>query len=188
VRVLCLNGGSSSLKFALYELDAGAHRLCAGAIEGIGTERGRLWARDGGGRPLTEAGGEFADSRAAVHAACAILETLRLPAPDAIGHRIVHGGSDHLFCYQLRTHVGALAAVLGGLDTLVFTGGIGERAAPVRWAACRGLAHLGIRLDMERNAEHAAVISAVDSACTVRVVPTDEELMIARHTRAVLQG
>ena len=93
-----------------------------------------------------------------------------------------------MFCYQLRKHVGGLAAVLGGLDTLVFTGGIGEHAAPVRSEVCRGLGHLGIRLDAERNEAHAAVISAADSACTVRVVPTDEDLMIARHTRAVLDG
>jgi acetate kinase len=91
-----------------------------------------------------------------------------------------------LFCYQLRKHIGALTAVLGGLDTLVFTGGIGERAAPVRWEVCRGLAYLGIDLDPQRNAVHADVISTPGSACTVRVVPTNEDLMIARHTRRVL--
>jgi len=92
-----------------------------------------------------------------------------------------------LFCYSVRKHVGALAAVLGGLDTLVFTGGIGEHAAPVREEICRGLEHLGIRLDARRNAAHAAVVSAAESRCTVRVVPTDEDLMIARHTRAALR-
>jgi len=56
----------------------------------------------------------------------------------------------------------------------------------VRWEVCSGLAHLGIRLDPERNARHGAIISADDSACTVRVIPTDEDLMIARHTRTVL--
>jgi len=79
-----------------------------------------------------------------------------------------------------------VAAVLGGLDTLVFTGGIGEHAAPVREEVCRGLDHLGIRLDPARNARHDAIIVADGAACTVRVVPTDEDLMIARHTRAVL--
>jgi len=92
-----------------------------------------------------------------------------------------------LFCYVLRKHIGALAAVLGGIDTLVFTGGIGERAAPVREEACRGLGHLGIRIDLERNMRHEAVISAQGSACTVRTVKTDEDLMIARHTRALLE-
>jgi acetate kinase len=91
-----------------------------------------------------------------------------------------------LFCYQLRKHIGAMTAVLGGLDTLVFTGGIGEHAAPVRWNVCRELAYLGIRLDAERNAAHAEIISAPESTCTVRVIPTNEDLMIARQTRALL--
>jgi acetate kinase len=91
-----------------------------------------------------------------------------------------------LFCHQLRKNVGALAAVLGGIDTLVFTGGIGEHAALVRWEACSGLEHLGIRLDRERNARRDPIISVEGSACTVRVVPTDEDLMIARHTRTLL--
>jgi acetate kinase len=91
-----------------------------------------------------------------------------------------------LFCYQLRKHIGALTAVLGGLDTLVFTGGIGERAAPVRWEVCQGLGYLGIDLDPQQNAVHAEVISTPQSACTVRVVPTNEDLMIARHTRMLL--
>jgi acetate kinase len=91
-----------------------------------------------------------------------------------------------LFCYQLRKHIAALTAVLGGLDTLVFTGGIGERAAPVRWEVCRGLAYLGIDLDPEKKAVHADVISTPGSACTVRVIPTNEDLMIARHTRTLL--
>ena len=385
MRILSLNGGSSSLKLGLYELGTTETRLAAGAVEGIGTERGRCWMRDAAGRSLDDAPGDFADSRVAVHAVFAVMETLRLPPLDAIGHRVVQGGPDRappervdarlvaalrrlvplaplhlaaeieaieavaarfpslpqavcfdtafhrrmpelaqrfplppalwdrgirrygfhglsyeyvvgtvgaaelgraviahlgngasmvavregqpldttmgftpsggfmmgtrsgdldpgvllhllvhegwdaaaleclvnreagllgvsgltsdmrtlleqraddpraalaveMFCYQLRKHVGALAAVLGGLDTLVFTGGIGERAAPVRCEVCEGLGHLGVRLDRGRNDAHAAVISASDSACTVRVVPTDEGLMIARHTRAVLGG
>jgi acetate kinase len=92
-----------------------------------------------------------------------------------------------LFCYLLRKHIGAFAAVLGGIDTLVFTGGIGERAAPVREETCRGLEHLGVHIDRERNARHDPVISAPGTACTVRVIPTDEDLMIARHTRALLE-
>ena len=85
-----------------------------------------------------------------------------------------------------RLAFGALAAVLGGIDTLVFTGGIGEHAAPVRWEACAGLEHLGIKIDRARNARHDPVVSAPGSSCTVRVVRTDEDLMIARHTRALL--
>jgi acetate kinase len=87
-----------------------------------------------------------------------------------------------LFCYQAKKFLGALAAALGGLGTLVFTGGIGEHAAPVRWRICEGLAFLGIRLDQDRNATHAPVISQEDGAVTVRVVRTDENQMIARHT------
>lgn len=91
-----------------------------------------------------------------------------------------------LFCYQLRKHIGAMAAVLGGLDTLVFTGGIGERAAAVREEVCTGLAYLGIRLDSHKNMADAEIISAPESACTVRVIRTNEDLMIARHTRKLL--
>lgn len=91
-----------------------------------------------------------------------------------------------MFCYQARKAIGALAAVLGGLDSLVFTGGIGERAAAVRGPICAGLEHLGIRIDPARNAEGAPVISADRSPCTVRVQATDEERMIARHTRRTL--
>jgi len=91
-----------------------------------------------------------------------------------------------LFCYQLCKHIGAMAAVLGGLDTLVFTGGIGEHAAPVRSEVCRKLTHLGIKLDDDKNVVDASIISVPGSACTVRVVPTNEDLMIARHTRTVI--
>ncbi len=88
-----------------------------------------------------------------------------------------------MFCYQVRKFIGAFAAALAGLDTLVFTGGIGERAAAVRSEICAGLGHLGVRLDERSNAGKAAVISGRKSACVVRVVETDEDLMIARHTR-----
>ena len=91
-----------------------------------------------------------------------------------------------MFCYQLRKTIGALTAVLGGLDTLVFTGGIGEQAASVRWDVCRGLAHPGIQLDSQQNDHHATVITSRESHCMVRVVPTNEDLMIARHTRTLL--
>ena len=93
-----------------------------------------------------------------------------------------------MFCYQLRKSIGAFAAALGGLDLLVFTGGIGERAAPVRWEACQGLEHLGLWLDHERNTGHADTVSRPDSRCMVRVIPTDEDLMIARHTLAALSS
>ncbi len=91
-----------------------------------------------------------------------------------------------MFCYHARKHLGALVAVLGGLDTLVFTGGIGERAAAVREAVCAGLDHLGIRIEPVRNRRHADTISTDESRCAVRVIPTDEDLMIARHTWRLL--
>jgi acetate kinase len=87
-----------------------------------------------------------------------------------------------LFCYQAKKYLGALAATLGGLDTLIFTGGIGENAAPVRWRICQDMEFLGIRLDASRNDANAPIISRSDSPASVRVMRTDEELMIARHT------
>lgn len=90
-----------------------------------------------------------------------------------------------LFCYGVRKAIGSLAAALGGLDTLVFTAGIGEHSAPVRAEVCAGLGHLGVALDAEANDRHAGVISTPESGCRVRVVPTDEEVVIARHTVSV---
>ena len=382
--ILCLNSGSSSLKFALYQLEAASETtLAEGSIERIGLPTGRLWVHAQTSGIAVDGPGAFHDHQAAVQAAFATMEQLQLPVPDAVGHRIVHGGADHIapeqvdselledlrrlvpyaplhlpaeiqgieavvarfpqlpqvacfdtafhrrmpelaqrfplprafwdegvrrygfhglsyeyiidqlgaqslgraviahlgngasmaavrngqpidttmgftptggfmmgtrsgdldpglliylmtergydaatleqlvndqsgllgvsglspdlktlldrrehdahaaqaldmFCYQLRKTIGALAAALDGLDTLVFTGGIGEHAAPVRWDVCRGLAHLGIQLDSRDNDRHATVISSAKSHCMVRVVPTNEDLMIARHTHTLL--
>ena len=90
-----------------------------------------------------------------------------------------------IFCYQIRKFIGAFAAVLGGLDTLVFTGGIGERSAPVREKICAGLEYLGIQLDEDHNNQSADLISKPESPCAVRVIATDEDRMIARHTRRI---
>ena len=87
-----------------------------------------------------------------------------------------------LFCYRLIREIGSLTAALGGLDALVFTGGIGEHAAPVRAAACKGLAWLGIQLDEQANAKNASHISTTDSQVKALVIPTNEEWMLARHT------
>lgn len=91
-----------------------------------------------------------------------------------------------MFCYGVRKFLGAFAVVLGGIDTLVFTGGIGERASPVRQEICRDLGFLGISLDQDQNEKHAAIISTPESRCVVRVVRTDEDLMIARHSSKLL--
>jgi acetate kinase len=93
-----------------------------------------------------------------------------------------------LFCYQTRKWIGAFAAVLGGLDTLVFAGGIGENAAEVRARVCSGLGFLGVQLDVSHNAAHADVISSEASLATVRVIRTDEELMIAKAVCRLLDA
>lgn len=111
---------------------------------------------------ISETSGDMRDLLAA--------ETTDVRAAEAVGH----------FCYQARKWTGAYAAALGGVDTLVFAGGIGENAAPVRERICSALGFLGVELDLERNAVHADVISGPGGKVTVRVIRTDEELMIAR--------
>jgi acetate kinase len=389
LRVLCVNGGSSSLKVALFEYaaDGGEKLLVRGGVDGLsaGVAKARLRLRDGAGKVLRETTSELADVAAAVQAVLDVWAELQLPAPDVVGHRIVHGGADHseprlidqqlmaalrrlvafaplhmppalaaidavrarfpqlphvacfdtafhrgmpelaqrlplpralwdagvrrygfhglsyefvvqqlgaavrgkliiahlgngvsmsairdgkpvdttmgftptggvmmgtrtgdldpgvlvylmqtqgydatsveklvnhgsgllgvsgstgdvktllekrdqdphaaealaLFCYQLCQQVGAFAATLGGLDGLVFTGGIGEHAWQIRQAVCEKLQHLGVLLDAEQNRRDADVISTHDSTCTVRVIATDEERTIARHARTLLMS
>jgi acetate kinase len=91
-----------------------------------------------------------------------------------------------LFCYQVKKWIGAFAAVLGGLDTLVFAGGIGENAPVVRARICEGLGFLGIELEDKRNAANEGVISAATSRVPVHVIHTDEEWMIANTVCRVL--
>jgi acetate kinase len=97
-------------------------------------------------------------------------------AADAVG----------LFCYQTRKWIGACAAALEGLDTLVFSAGIGEHSGEVRAEICQGLGYLGLEIDAARNKASAAVISSDFSRVTVRVIPTDEELVMARIVTDVL--
>lgn len=85
-----------------------------------------------------------------------------------------------LFCYQTKKYIGAYSAVLGGLETLIFSGGIGEHSPKVRSIICDGLQFLGIQLDEIKNMNNEAVISSDDSKVCVRVIKTNEELMIAR--------
>src|SRR6266566_457350 len=91
-----------------------------------------------------------------------------------------------LFCYQAKKWVGAFAAALGGLDTLVFAGGIGENSPSIRARICEGLGFLGIELNETRNAANAPVISAQAGRVTVRIIRTDEELMIGKTVCRVL--
>jgi acetate kinase len=91
-----------------------------------------------------------------------------------------------LFVYTVRKSIGALVAALGGVRSLVFTGGMGARSAVVRAEITHGLEFLGVTLDAAKNDEHAPIVSAAGSACTVYVVKTDEEAVIARHVHACL--
>ena len=92
-----------------------------------------------------------------------------------------------LFCYQTKKWIGSFIAVLGGLDTLVFSGGIGENAPEVRAQICNSLQFFGIDLDEKRNGANESIISTDESKVSVRVIKTNEELMIARLVCKVLK-
>jgi acetate kinase len=91
-----------------------------------------------------------------------------------------------LYCYRIRRELGSLAAALGGLDAIVFTGGIGENSAAIRERVCRDAAWLGVELDPAANAAGGPRISALGARVSAWTIPTNEELMIARHTRSLL--
>lgn len=94
-----------------------------------------------------------------------------------------------MYCYRIKKYIGAYAAAMGGVDIIVWTAGVGENQTDVREDSCKGLESLGIKIDHEANNTQGkeAVISAPDSKVTVCVIPTDEELMIAKDTMALLQ-
>lgn len=93
-----------------------------------------------------------------------------------------------LFCYQTKKWIGSYAAVLGGLDTLIFSGGIGEHQPEIRQQICEGLQFLGIEWDETRNLQHEAIISTPKSKVCVRVIETNEELMIAKMVCQCLES
>ena len=93
-----------------------------------------------------------------------------------------------LFCYTLLRAIGSMTAALGGVDALVFTGGIGEHAAPIRARVCGELGWLGLDFDAQANAEGGGLLTRGGSRVKVWVIPTNEELVIARHTRALVDG
>jgi len=114
----------------------------------------------------------------------------RLLEAEAVGNERASLAID-LFCYRLRKYIGSYVAALGGLDALVFTGGIGENAAAVRARSTAGLSVMGIWVDAERNAAargREAEISPDGSACRVFAIPTNEELLIARDTFRIVRG
>jgi acetate kinase len=93
-----------------------------------------------------------------------------------------------LFVYRIGRELGSLAAALGGLDAIVFTAGIGENSRSLRERVCREAAWLGVEVDADANERNARRISTAASRVSVLVIPTNEELMIARHTRSLLDG
>ena len=95
--------------------------------------------------------------------------------------------AEQMYFYRIKKYIGAYAAALGGVDIIVFTGGVGENQASARWGACEGLEFMGVKLDAEKNNVRGEemVISADDSKVKVVVIPTDEELMIASDTMVI---
>ena len=97
--------------------------------------------------------------------------------------------AERMYFYRMKKYIGSYAAALGGVDIIVFTGGVGENQASARWAACEGLEFMGVKLDAEKNKVRGeeAIISTDDSQVKVVVIPTDEELMIASDTMDILK-
>ena len=96
--------------------------------------------------------------------------------------------AEKMYFYRIKKYIGAYAAALGGVDIILFTGGVGENQANCRSEVCEGLEFMGVKIDLEKNKVRGeeAIISADDSKVTVAVIPTDEELMIASDTLAIL--
>ncbi len=150
------------------DLDPGIGAYLA-RIEGISPERfAEMVHKESGLLGISETSGDVRDLLAAEAADPRAAEALSI------------------FCYQARKWIGGLAAALGGLDTLVFSGGIGENAAPLRARICAGLEFLGLSLDETQNAAGAAIISGGGSRVVVRVLHTDEEVYIARAVKKTL--
>jgi len=93
-----------------------------------------------------------------------------------------------VFCYNIKKSIGALAAALGGLNTLVFTGGMGENAPQIRARICEGLEFLGVILDAEQNSASKRLISSTNSSTGVHVIHTDEAMTIARETASYINN
>jgi acetate kinase len=98
----------------------------------------------------------------------------------------------NIFCYRARKYIGSYLAAMNGADAIVFTGGIGENSAEIRTAICEGLEWIGLTLDAQSNTEHIkgreGLISTKDSRLAAYVIPTDEELLIARDTARCVEG
>jgi acetate kinase len=150
------------------DIDAGLAAFLARTERMTGEDFERMASHESGLLGVSETSGDMRELLA--------LEAADVRAAEAIA----------LFCYQARKWVGAFAAALDGVDTLVFSGGIGENAPEIRSRICAGLRFLGVELDASLNVASASMISAASSRVAVRVIPTNEELMIARSVYRVL--
>jgi acetate kinase len=150
------------------DMDPGAMAYLAKTEKLTSAQLNRLLNRDSGLRGIS---GTTSDMRQLLGR-----ESIDPRAAEAIG----------LFCYQAKKWIGSFAAVLGGLDALVFSGGIGENCPSVRGRICDGLEFLGVELDPAANARNSATLSTPASRVAVRMIHTDEELMIARHVRETI--
>jgi acetate kinase len=170
--ILAINSGSSSIRFALYQTTEPLQRTFYGKVDRIGLSGTNLSFTGLDGKQenvgISETSFDMRDLLA--------LEMKDIRAAEAVA----------LFCYQTKKWVGAFAAALGGLDTLVFSAGIGENCPSIRRRICDGLGFLGINLSETRNQKNEAVISSDESRVIVRVILTDEELMIARSVNRIL--
>lgn len=253
LHVLALNSGSSSLKFDLYRVRSlQTQRLVSGEAESIGEEAAVFHVEDPKGNSLLRESAALPTQKDAVTRVARLLIEVKVPVPQCIGHRIVHGGpmlkyhwviddsrsgdldpgvlvylarqkrldaTEHeelvdrrsgllsvsgvsadlrdlykaahsnpdarlaidMFCYSAAKQLAAMSAALGGVDAIVFTGGIGENDAQVRALICGHLGVLGVRLDAAGNRDAGDPISASASRCQVRVLPSQEDEQIARQ-------
>jgi acetate kinase len=184
-RVIVAHLGNGASMCAMHGLKSQASTMGFTAVDGLmmGTRTGNLDPgvllylmdyRGMGSRELTQ----LLYKESGLLGVSGISQDMRIllesPAPEA-------REAVDLFCYRIQREIGSLAAALGGLDALVFTGGIGERGAAVREKVCAGLGWLGACLDSGANAANATRISGAESRIEVCVIPTNEEWIIARH-------
>jgi len=167
----------SLIRFAPLHLPAALDAIAAATARFPGVPQDSMASPTSSSSPRSESGWEGISGTTAD-----MKELLQRRASDSRAELAVQ-----VFVLSCLKAIGGFAAVLGGLDTLVFTGGIGENAAEVRAEICARLRYLGLVIDAAANASGRSLISANGSACAVWVVPTDEERIIARHARTVLE-
>lgn len=174
-RILTVNGASSAVKFAICLAGELLKRSLYGTVDRIGLTGTTLTFRDADGK---ENGSVITEARD--HKSAAVFLVDWIESQECVRDLLAREGRDFraaeavdLFCHQAKKWIGAFAAALGGVDTLVFAGGIGENAPVVRERICEGLGFLGIEVSAPRNAQSGGVISTDASRITIRVIPTD---------------